>query len=274
MNRILVSTPGTASVTYSVDGVVVDPGVVTVNITRDDGTALVTAGATAGSGAAARTFNLTAAQLPTPDVLRLDWTSATKGVITTYLEVVGGFLFNTSELRALSALSDTVKYPAVDLAAARTMAESALEDVCGVAFVPRYARVTLDGGADDVLLRPRPRSVTAVSVGGVAIADLTTLGLYRDGRLYNPAGWTAGRLNVVVKYVHGHAYPPPRVGRAALLLAKRYLVDTPVSDRATSLINPDGTTQWMVTAGVRGALFDIPECNAVVDHYGLSFGVS
>ena len=107
------------------------------------------------------------------------------------------------------------------------------------------------------------------------------IGLYDDGRLYLATGWstgwsasspgaaTRGRRNVVIKGTYGYPYPPPRVSRAALLLAKRFLVDLPVSDRATSLTTQDGTTQFLVTAGVRQAITDVPECNAVIREYGV-----
>jgi hypothetical protein len=55
MERVLRLTPATISNSWYEDGVIADPGVVTVDIARADGTALVTDGATSGTGAAART---------------------------------------------------------------------------------------------------------------------------------------------------------------------------------------------------------------------------
>jgi hypothetical protein len=260
LERYLQATAATTSATFQEDGVTVDPGVVTLTLTREDGTVIATGQATGGSGAAARTFNLTAAtHLVSLDVLRLDWLSATKGTQTTYVEVCGGFLFTVSQARALTALANTSTYPVSSLITARTLAEDALEWACGLPFVPRYFRKKVDGtGTCDVLLPARPLSVTSVTYDATSASagttltanELTDLRFYDDGRLYNSARWSAGRQNVEVKGTRGYRYPPPRVSRAALMLAKRWLVDTSVSDRATAIANAEtGTTQFFVTAG-------------------------
>jgi hypothetical protein len=268
VDRILKDTPATATVAFYGDGAIVDPGVVTVTISREDGTVLVAAGATGGAGATARTRALPTSLTASLDVLTLTWQSANAGSLTTYVEVVGGFLFTEADARALKPLDNATTYPNADLLKARALAEAAIEDACRVAFVPRYAREKVDGtGTVDLLLpTPRPLTVVAASIDGTAIIP-GDVELYRDGRLYYRQGWTEGRKNVEVKWTHGYAVPPPRVGRAALLIAKRVLVDSAVSDRATSVVTDEGT-QFLVTAGVRQAVFDIPEANAVVDEYG------
>lgn len=285
MERYLKATAATTSVTFQEDGVTVDPGTVTLTLTREDGTVIASAQATSGTGAAARTFNLTAAtHLASLDVLRLDWYSATKGTLTTYAEVVGGFLFSVAELRALLPNTDT--YPTADLITGRTLAEQALEDACGVPFVPRYFRVKVDGsGHEDLLLPPRPLSITSVTTGatsssdGTALtaAELEDLRLYDDGRLYHSAGWIAGRGNVEIKGTHGYPRPPARVSRAALKLAERFLRDTPLSEMMTSYSGPDGTTQHMGSEGTRQRIalkiFDVPEAETVLNLYGLNHGI-
>lgn len=272
-DRALEDSTHTASVSFYEDGAIVDPGAVTVKIEREDGTTLVAAGtATSGTGAAARTYALTTTHTATLDRLTLTWTSATKGVLVTYVEVVGGFLFSVADARALKPLDNTTTYPLANVLVARTLAETALEDACSVAFVPRYGRDKFDGsGGVDILLPPRITAVTSASVDGTGLtaAELADLELYRDGRLYHSSKWTEGRRNVEVKFTHGYPYPPPRVGRACLLLAKHFLVDSPISDRTTLLTNDDGTQQTFITAGVRQAVFSIPEANAVVQEYGL-----
>ena len=49
-------------------------------------------------------------------------------------------LFTVAQARAMSPLADTVKYSTQKIIDARTLVETALEDACGVAFVPRYRR--------------------------------------------------------------------------------------------------------------------------------------
>lgn len=274
--RVLRNTPHTASVTFYADGVAVDPGTVAVTVTRDNGDAL-TSGNASGTGTNARTFALTTTHTASLDILKMVWTSSTYGSVTTYVEVVGGFLFSISQARLLKPLDNTSTYTAAGIADARTLAEMALEDACGIAFVPRYGRGRFDGsGTVNLLLPPRTTAVTAATVTGTALTagELADLEFYDSGVLYNPLSWETGRRNVTVTYTHGYAVPPPRVGRACLLLAKRFLVDSPIHDRATSVTTDDGTTSFFVTAGVRDAIFDVPEANAVAEEYGVRFGVA
>src|SRR5690349_8723938 len=98
LERILRGTPGTLSKQWYEDGVPVDPGTVTVEITRADGTSLVAAGAaTTGSGSTPRAFALTTTHTALLDRLTVTWTSTAKGTLTSVVEVVGGYLFNLAE---------------------------------------------------------------------------------------------------------------------------------------------------------------------------------
>ena len=272
MERALQNNPYTASMTwYASDGVTLaDPGVVTVDIVRDDGTVLVDDGATAGAGATARTYALTAAlHTDDLDLLTVTWTS-TLGERKSYIEVVGGYLFTVADARAMSPLADTSKYPTAKIEAVRTLVEEAIEDACGVAFVPRYRRETLSGtGLQDLpLSRARIRSVRSASVDGTALTstELAELDIHSARYLNWSNYWDTGYGNVIVGYEHGFDYPPARIARAALLLAKRWLVDGPIDDRATSLVTEDGTFS-LTTPGIRGAMFDLPEVNAAIEEY-------
>lgn len=275
--RALRGAPWTAAVAFTVDGVVSDPGVVSVVVTRADGTQ-VTAAYADGTGAAPRTFALTSGMLSELDVLSVAWTSATLGKLTSRVEVVGGYLFSLAEARSMRPLDDTVKYPASAVVAARLLAESALEDACNVAFVPRYQRERVNGSgtASVFLRRARPTRVITATIDGTALTapQIAAVDVTPDGCAYRPDGWPAGRRNITLGYEHGYPACPARVARAALLLAKRYLVESPVNDRATSLVNDDGTTQYLVTAGTRSAVFDIPEANAVVQQYREITGIA
>jgi hypothetical protein len=93
LERIQKATPGTLSQQWYEDGVAVDPGTVTLGITRADGTTLVApATGTTGSGTGVRTYNLTTTHTALLDRLTVTWTSTLKGTLLTYVEVVGGFL--------------------------------------------------------------------------------------------------------------------------------------------------------------------------------------
>lgn len=261
-----------------------DPGTVSLTITREDGSVIAAAQPTSGTGVAVRTFNLTAATHTNAlDFLTLSWLSASKGTLTTSVEVCGAFLTSLAELRATNPLNDVVTYPTADLIAYRTLAEAALEWACGVSFAPRYFRLLVDGtGTCDVLLPPRPLSVASVTVdksstsaGTVLTADqLTDLRLYPDGRVYNPLGWSAGRKNVEVRGSQGFAQVPPYVGRAVKKLVKRFMMDSPVSDRATSMTNDSGGYTYLLTAGMKDQVFDIPDALVCVQAYGVSSGIA
>lgn len=273
--RVLIAAPATLSAGWYVDGALGDPGDVTATITRADGSVLVEDVAAAGSGVDERTLSLDAGQLAELADLTVTWQSDDLGELTTHAHVVGGFMFTVNGARALKPLDNTVSYPLESILAARTLAEMALEETCAVAFVPRFHRETLGGKGTTKLFtgQPLPRRVISATIAGTALNAGELAELQVDparGFIWRPAGWPAGERNVVIEYEHGHPSPPANGPRAALLLAKRYLVDSPVNDRATTLINQDGTTQFLVTAGVKGAVFDLPEVNAFVSGFQTS----
>lgn len=276
MDRIKRQTAVTISNEWSSGGVVVDPGTVTIGVTRDDGTVVVAPGtATAGAGAAARTFNLTTAYTSLLDRLTATWTTSLQGVDETTHEIVGDFLFTIAQARALSALSNATTYPAAAIAEARTYVESELEHACGVAFVPRYGKVTLSGnGRYTLLLPPRATAVRSVTLDGVAVST-TDMRVMASGELYNPAGWTAGYANYVVAYEHGYSDGPERMAanRAALTWAKHELVKGPIDDRTTAFSTEDGTFS-MSTPGIRGAITGIPAVDAFIGQYSLHVAVA
>lgn len=193
--------------------------------------------------------------------------------------------FTVAEARAATwmggALTSTTTYASADIDAMRVAVEDAIERECGVAFVPRTATNELHDGSGtyDLLTEwARPTAVTAASVGpkGSRVAltadQLALIDVYKDGRVYYPNGWPTGRANVLLTYTHGWATVPGRVKRAAMLAVKRFLVDSPISDRATSMVSAEGQSQFFVTAGVRDAIFDVPEVNAVIREYGVDVG--
>lgn len=203
------------------------------------------------------------------EILTVDWSVGDGWSARTVVEAVGGFLFSIPELAAMRLNRTTVgdEFTKDELVTVRLVVETALEDACSVAFVPRLAVETVRGDGSYFLPLKRthvrrvrtvngePTTVTA-DVAGIALGD------WRRGRSYTLA------------YEHGHDYPPPRVSRAGLLLAKRWLVDGPVDDRATSITSESGTTTLLITPGMRGHLFDLPEVNAVVAAYDSSVAVA
>jgi hypothetical protein len=253
---------------------VADPGAVTVGITRADGTTLVAAGtATSGSGTAPRTFNLTTTHTTLLDRLMAPWTSTTKGTQVSYVEVVGGFLCSLADLKPLFPSAT-----AAELADIRTDAEQALEDECGQAFVPRYARETLDGdGSVLVLTYPNVRAIRSASYtyGGVVTA-LTTAQL---GYLaFNPSGiltgytWPCGTGNVTVAYEHGRDYAPPGA-KPAVLAAAQEIHGTSTGDGRVIRREADGQAVTYASASSSGGFLD-PTLRAFVARNNLRAGIA
>jgi hypothetical protein len=285
--RVVQGRGATLTHTFYSDGTATNPSpdTATIGITRDDGTVLVAAGtATTDTGTGTVSYPLTPTHTAALDMLKVTWTASfggqSQGFID-YVEIRGDVLFTVADARTIKPLDSTANYSTAAIVAARTLAETALEEACMVPFVPTYFTCTLDGnGKTDILLPiTRPLTITSAVIDGVA-ATVSDIKLYDTGNLFLGVGWSrdwssaspasqAKRRNIVITGTYGYAAPPPRVSRACLLLAKRFLVDSPVSDRATSLTTQDGTTQFLVTAGIRQAVFDIPEANAVVDQYGV-----
>lgn len=273
-SRILIATPATLTATFYDGGeTAVDPGTVTVTITRADGTAVVTAAATGGSGAAARTYTL-AAQTRL-DHLTAVWTGSAGGrLLTTRHEIVGGFYADLADVRALDALANTTKYPEAVLARARWQAEAKFEDATGVAWVPRHDRqVSFGDNTTQVLLRwPRARSLIAVAVDGTVVSDLTTFSLYDTGIVERKSGvtWPRGVTasgNVTIEYTHGYDRPPEDLRQAFMAYVRYLVLDTTsrIPDRASSYSTEFGSFQ-LVTAGFNRPT-GLPEIDVVLNEH-------
>jgi hypothetical protein len=271
-SRVLVNTPATLSATFYDGETVIDPGVTTITVTRADGTAVATGAATAGAGAAARTYTL-AAQTRL-DHLTATWTAA-DGLrkVTTRHEVAGGFYATLPEIRGLDALANVTKYPTAKLEAARIQAEDRFEDATGVAWVPRHRRDVLSGTASTRLLLTRrpPRSLIAVTIDATA-ANVATFRLYPEGTIERFSGITfpreasGGGGNVIVEYVHGEDAPPHDLRQAFLVYVRYLILDTTsrIPDRATGITTEFGTIQF-ASATDRPTL--LPEVDAVLAAY-------
>lgn len=281
MQRIVQGLSATLSHTFFADGVATNPSpdAATVTITRDDGTAVVTAQPTTEAGTGIVSYTVTPTHTALLDTWTVGWTATFGGLSQTFtdiVEVAGGVLFTLAQARALKPLDSLTAYTTAQISEARTMVETALEDACGVAFVPRYAKGTFSGsGTSTMLMPPRIRSVRSASNEGVAVSApyLATMRMLPTGELYYPSIWGSGFANYEIAYEWGYDYPPPRVSQAALLWCKNFLVKGPIDDRTTSVVSEDGTFA-LSTPGMRGAMVGIPEVDAVIDQYSLRVGIA
>lgn len=241
LSRVLRTTPATLSHTFKVDETPTSAGAVTVAVKRLDGTTVASGAATAGTPGQ---YSYALAGQAELDTLTVDW-SGSLGTERDVVEIVGGHLFDLAEARSQPPPLDATKYPTATLRAKRVEVEVECERICGVAFVPRYERVVLDGSGGEPLVLPRVeiRAVRSVSIGGAITTgvDFDPAGvIYRAGG----ASWPAGRRNVLVEYEHGYDAPPEDLKMAAMLRLRSRLTMTSsgVPDRAITWTAAEGGT--------------------------------
>ena len=273
MQRVVVGRSFTLSQTFYEDGVATAPtGTPTVSITRDDGTLVTHSAVTVDETTASVT--VPASENTLLDSLTVTWTATIAGEPQVYedtVEVAGGFLFSIAQALATSGLGGKTEE---DIRGVRTLVETALEQACGVAFVPRYSRMFVSGnGLSTYLLPPRVTAIRSLKVDGVAATDVDTMLVLPSGELYYPTGFTRGFSNYEIAFEHGHPYPPPRVSAAALLWAKTILVSGPMDDRALTYSTEDAS-YTMAVPGMRGSVSGIPEVDATIAAYSLNVAVA
>lgn len=147
--------------------------------------------------------------------------------------------------------SDEVLQDAVDLASER------IEKACRVAFTPREVTATVES-INGWALCDHPMVIRLLTVDGEEVDT----GPYVSGNLPMAAGTRE------ITYTHGYETPPLAIKRAVLLLTRHLLIEDPTDfdSRATHKVTE--MASWsLVTPGVRGAMFPIPEVNQIVsDH--------
>lgn len=286
MQQVLVDTPATISQAWYVDGVLTDPGVVTVTITNLAGTAIVTAAATTGSGAAARTFTFTTTHTANLDTLTALWTSPTLGVLTSRCEIVGDLLFTETEARAFDGgkLTNTTTYTDAAISAARSRISEDFQQILEYAPYPRYSYVTLYGDGCGNLLLPglyptALRSVetrtfgtqtwTAFTSDELNDTLVTPWGeLVRESLGYFPYGYS----NVRIGFEHGLAQTPGPLKQAALLVltggTAQSIVRSDIDYRATSMSDGIGTIRFLTPGLGRGDVwYAEPDVNRILQTY-------
>lgn len=259
-----------------------DPGSTTVSAVNLAGTEVLASTATGGTGTT-RTVTLSGAVTADLDTLTLTWATANLGDLETTHEVIGRFLFSVSEARAFdnAAMTSTAKYSTDAIEAARARITDEFEAICGVSFVPRYARLVLNGSGLAVLTLPRQqvtdvRSIEVRTSGSATytaytIDELADVYVESWGELSRETlgTFTSGLRNVRVGFEHGYENLPLEIKRAALLALRYSLVESNISERAISISNDQGTTQlW--TPGISGrgtAIHPLPEVDRILRLY-------
>ena len=257
------------------DGEPADPGTVTVQVTRADGSDVKAAGtATTGSGANPRKVELLAADTFQLDVLTAAWSIGGTVVAVTEHEVVGGVYLSSSEIRAVEpALSSVTEYPVSALITARQQVEQMFESACNRAFVPRFRVDALSGEGQGalVLRRPDVRRIRFVNVHNGVEFESVDVDELRVNELGAVVGydWPHGFLNIQVGYEYGLDRPPADLRNAAVQ-AIRAQVNTfrsGIPDRATSFQPIDGGNVVLATPGLGPWVTGIPAVDEAIKRY-------
>jgi hypothetical protein len=280
-DQTIVALTGAVLAWSSTDhvGAAVSPGgTVTVDVVRADGSAVVSDLATTALAAPdwTHTATLTATQVgSSPDQLTATWKTGSTVLGRTVVDVAGGLYWTIAEARQSDPiLTDRTKYSDQAIAETRIIVEREAERICGVAFVPRYRSVTLDGTGDRTLVLPdaQIRSVVSASVDGTALTagELASLRIGPDRTVTrdDSTAWVRGPQNVTIAYTHGFTMPPPDLVDAALWRMLD-LLQTPMRtrtlDRATRMTVETGATYDL---SMPGALTTgIPHVDAVYARY-------
>lgn len=253
-------------------------GQVAVTVKRLDGTTVASTANANHAGTGTYSFDL-AAQANV-DMLTVDWSATVPGlgavVERDWCEIVGGHLFEIWQAREELKLSQTT-WTAAKLAAKRIVVEDEAESIAGIALVPRFERVLLDGSGTRELCVPRMqlRTVRSVKVADGPAGPFTALAAAAvaaqpEGVLVWDSIWPAGHRNVLVEYEHGLDFPPAEVSEQAILRLRHVLSTskTAIPDRAISWTVQEGGVYRLAQAGRTSTGF--PDVDAAYRRAGQS----
>jgi hypothetical protein len=276
MERIVRKGVGTYTLTataYDADGVKATiSGSPTLNV-YDAGDTLIEA------GVPTITDGELVYAVPNDDLTHLDtyravWTGTVDGVAQsweTYFELVGGYYFETSELRDVGGkvdLTSEVNYPDALLERKRGSVESIIEQAAGVAFVPRGHRHEFTAW-DNTAVFPhvRIREVYGITVNGVALTATELADCVvdkRDGRI-TWGRWYEGQT-VVVHYEHGHLTCPEPIREGAIELTVERTIASATPARATGVSTDVGFIRYTLADGDKHPT-GLPDLDAAIGLY-------
>lgn len=285
MIRVLRTARATLTKTFYLGEQPTDAdGAVTVAITRLDGTAVQSGSAT---GPVSHVYSFGFSGVDVLDRLRVTWTATIAGDAVVLdqdeIQVCGGFYFGLAEGRGSStALASTGKYTEADLVEYRRLVEDEAEHIIGRAFVPRFARVVVNGNDTGTIRVPHRaiRKVRAVTVAkfygdtNPAVFDAGALARVAPGdgylQLAGPVGfgyWPRSVKNITLEYEYGEDYPSPQLVNAAKTRFKDALTsrNSMLPDRAASVNNQDMGT--IVLAAPDETSTGLPTVDAIYRRY-------
>jgi hypothetical protein len=148
----------------------------------------------------------------------------------------------------------------------RTTVEQAIEEEYGTALVPRYERRTFSGdGTTTLRLKDPVRTIRSATVSSTVLSAGDIALLTNSYGFLTGYTWTAGTGNITVGYEYGLDEPPARLRMDAIRLARQWLVNGPIDDRALGAASPDGNFSFgLATPGRNGSIFGLPDLDAAI----------
>lgn len=228
-------------------------GSVTVTVTRDNRTALVTDAAATTTGGAA-TYTLAATHTQLLDLLTATWKIDGQAVATTTVEIVGGLYATVGQLRTLPRVAAQGDFVG-DLVQVRTQAEQELEELLQLACVPRYRHVRIDVDRTSREIVLPDFELRAVRSAVIEYDDQETYALTAEELTAipaDPAGvarrtdgdvWPANTV-LDITYEHGLDRPPQLVVEALYRLVEHRVesAHTALGSGVAVYTPPDGGT--------------------------------
>lgn len=264
--RILKDTVNTLFVTFYIGETPMDAdGDVDVVVTDFFDAAILTTVATNETGTGNYSVELPAQS--SVKVLRVAWSGTFQGddqeVIQEY-EIVGDFLFSLAELRAQDGLDDDTVYPTSALVTVRDDVTDLINEFTGTAFGETWSYERTRARSNDLILARRPiRSLLSVTDAD-GILDIDAWYWSSNGII---EATTYVDRDALVQYAYGKVGVPGDLRRAALRLARHWLLSNPSSipDRARMM-----TTQWgtyQLTTASEDHPTGLPDVDATLIRY-------
>jgi hypothetical protein len=147
--------------------------------------------------------------------------------------------------------------------AAIEAALAAFEAEANATFFPRTTTSTIITASGLLVLDDCDVTEIVAVDGPDGAIDPTTVTI-ADDELVSGGPWPPGTY--AVTYIHGLTVCPPDVARAVAMLAKSMIADGPWDDRGYGVTDAGGFAR-LLTAGIGGASFSIPEVQAALARY-------
>jgi hypothetical protein len=184
-------------------------------------------------------------------------------------------LTTIAAVRELEALAgEEATYTDAMITAGIAYATEVIEDYTGAVFETASTTVTVRGSGDVLVYTGihRLQSVTAATVSGTAVADVTEWYVNSDGTVVRDDGgyFPVTRYeNVSLTLSHGYTTVPAQIAYAAQALTQWYVMRlaSATPDNATQAITEFGTLNLAQAGGRSDRPTALPEVNAILNRY-------